>query len=305
VSFTNPSDPSSADAAAGFHYAFACGGGSLAGATYGTSGASASRQCTFDDDTGGPFTVRARIIDKDGGYSEKTTSVAVHNVAPQITSFSGTGYFRGPNAFLGSTASASTFSGAWTDPGGDTWTALVTWPDGSPLSQTLGGLTTRSFPAPQVGHTFASAGCKTSSLRVTDDDGASDTATTVVNVGTGVFQPPMTNQSVTDKLKNGQVLPVKVRFTDCSGAPLANLTPAIRLATGDLTPLSDDGSAPITVPTSVSGADTTGVMRSNGDGSYIYNMSVNVTLNKDYTILVYPYGTAQPQKLGHVIQATK
>ena len=305
VSFTNPSDPSGADTTAGFRYAFSCDNSSLAGATYGNSGLAASTQCTFNDDSGAPFTVRARIIDKDGGYREKTTSIAVQNVGPHITSFTGTNYFHGPNTFLGSTTSASTFSGAWTDPGSDTWTALITWADGNPLTQTLSGLTTRSFPSPSVGHTFASAGCKSSSLKVTDDDGASDIATTVVNVGTAVFQPPMTNQRVTDKLKNGQVLPVKVKFTDCNGTPLTNLNPAIRLAAGDLTPLSDDGTAPIIVPSSASGADTTGIMRSNGDGSYIYNMSVNVTLNKDYTVLVYPYGTGQPQRLGHVIQATK
>jgi hypothetical protein len=46
-------------------------------------------------------------------------------------------------------------------------------------------------------------------------------------------------------------------------------------------------------------------MRSNGDGSYIYNMQVNITLSTDYTVLVYPYGIANPQKLGHVVQATK
>jgi hypothetical protein len=114
----------------------------------------------------------------------------------------------------------------------------------------------------------------------------------------------MTNQPVTDKLKNGQVLPVKVKFTDCSGAPITNLTPAIRLVQGDATPQSDDTTATIT-PGSVSAADTLGVMRSNGDGSYIYNMSVNITLNKDYTVVVYPYGTDDPRRMGHVIQATK
>jgi hypothetical protein len=115
----------------------------------------------------------------------------------------------------------------------------------------------------------------------------------------------MTNQPVTDKLKNGQVLPVKVKFSDCNGAPLTNLAPEIRLIAGDLTPQSDDSTTAIT-PTSTSAADTTGVMRSNGDGSYIYNMNVNLTkLNTDYTIIVYPYGTGDPRKLGHVIQATK
>ena len=48
-------------------------------------------------------------------------------------------------------------------------------------------------------------------------------------------------------------------------------------------------------------------MRSNGDGSYIYNMSVaNMTLSTDYTLLVYPLGLGSPsQYLAHVIQTTK
>jgi len=60
-------------------------------------------------------------------------------------------------------------------------------------------------------------------------------------------------------------------------------------------------------PTSVSNADTTGVMRSSGsDGSYIYNMSVNLPkLNQPYTIIVYLYGGSSGPSLRHVIQATK
>jgi hypothetical protein len=303
VSFTNQFDPSSVDTATGFHYAFHCDGTPFTTApSYALSGTSASTSCPFNDDTGGPFTVRALIIDKDGGYTEKTTSVTVNNVAPHITSFTGTPYFYGPNSFVGNTTPSSTFSGAWTDPGTDTWTALLNYPDGSPLSQTLTNLTTRSFSG--VTHTFASAGCKSTSLKVTDDDGGYDTATTVTDVGTGSFLAPMTNQPVTDKLKNGQVLPVKVKFTDCSGAPLTNLQPAIRLLKGDLTPTYDDATDTIT-PASVSAADTTGFMRSMGDGSYIYNLSVNITTNTDYTVIVYPYGTSDPRKLAHVIQATK
>src|SRR5947208_1913719 len=81
VSFSNQHDPSSADTTAGFHYAYSCSNGDLSGATYGGSGTSASRQCTYDD---GPstHTVKARIIDKDGGYSEYTTEVTVNNVVP-------------------------------------------------------------------------------------------------------------------------------------------------------------------------------------------------------------------------------
>ena len=81
VSFTSQSDPSSADTTAGFHYAYDCADGDLNGATYAGSGTSASATCTYDD---GPssHTVKARIIDKDGGFSEYTTSVSVLNVPP-------------------------------------------------------------------------------------------------------------------------------------------------------------------------------------------------------------------------------
>src|SRR5207248_285241 len=62
VKFDNQHDPSSADTAAGFHYAFACDDGSLAASNYGNSGGSDSTQCTFADN--GTYPVRARIIDK-------------------------------------------------------------------------------------------------------------------------------------------------------------------------------------------------------------------------------------------------
>ena len=80
VSFTNQFDPSNADTTAGFHYAFSCANGSLAGATYAGSATSASTNCTFPDD--GTFTVKGRIIDKDDGFTEYTTVVSVTNVAP-------------------------------------------------------------------------------------------------------------------------------------------------------------------------------------------------------------------------------
>ncbi len=81
LSFSNPVDPSSADTSAGFHYAYNCDGGSLAGATYANSGTNVSTTCTYPD---GPsdHSVRAKIIDKDDSYSEYLTTVHVNNVAP-------------------------------------------------------------------------------------------------------------------------------------------------------------------------------------------------------------------------------
>src|SRR5439155_9492791 len=77
-------DPSSADTTAGFHYAYSCSNGSLTGTTYAsTAGSSDSKSCTFNDN--GTYTAKARIIDKDGGYSEYTTPVTVKNVPPTAT----------------------------------------------------------------------------------------------------------------------------------------------------------------------------------------------------------------------------
>jgi hypothetical protein len=248
-------------------------------------------------------TVSVKVTDKDGGATTKTFAVTVSNVGPKITSFGGSDYLAGANAYVGGGSATSTLTTQFTDPGADTWTTAFTFADGSPLTQSMGTFTPGGTN--QVTHTFASAGCKAASVKVTDKDGASDTASATVKVGSGAFQPPMTNQPVTDKLKNGQVLPVKVHLADCSGAALSTLSPSIRLLKGDLTPQNDDTLATITPP-SVSAADTTGVMRSQGNGDYIYNMSVNLPkLNSDYTVVVYPYGTTSPVQLGHVIQATK
>lgn len=76
VSLTKATDVSPVDALAGFTYAFACDGEHYADAT--TKGAAA---CAFDD---GPslHTVRAKVIDKDGGATEYETAVDARNVAP-------------------------------------------------------------------------------------------------------------------------------------------------------------------------------------------------------------------------------
>jgi PKD repeat protein len=263
------------------------------------TGSLGSASHTYADN--GTYTVSVTVTDKDGGKDTKTFQVAVANVKPTITSFTGTDYLAGANAFVGGGGIASTLTTKFTDPGADTWTGFFTYQDGSPLTETKSPFVTGQ----QVKHTFASPGCKSASVKVTDDDGGYDTASTTISVGTGAFQAPMTNQPVTDKLKNGQVLPVKVHVNDCSGAAATTLAPAIRLVKGDLTPQSDDSTTTIT-PASSSAADTTGVMRSSGGGDYIYNMQVNLaTLNTDYTVVVYPYGTGSTVELGHVIQATK
>jgi hypothetical protein len=86
-------------------------------------------------------------------------------------------------------------------------------------------------------------------------------------------------------VKAGNVVPVKVRVSDCNGNPVTNRKLEIRLVQGVLDPSdTSDGSAALVE--SVSNADTTGVMRVS-DSQYIYNLSTKgLTNNVDYTIVI-------------------
>ena len=79
LSLASPSDPSSVDTTAGFTYAFDCGDGS----GYSTFSTNANATCPTSDD--GPRSVRAKVMDKDGGTTAYSDTVAVKNVAPTAT----------------------------------------------------------------------------------------------------------------------------------------------------------------------------------------------------------------------------
>jgi hypothetical protein len=113
LSLTGAADVSAADNAAGFTYAFDCGGG------YGAFGGATTASCPTDDD--GMRTVKGKVRDKDGGESEYTALVAVTNAAPTVaitgapaTSPEGTAISLGSTVSDPSTAdTAAGFSYAW------------------------------------------------------------------------------------------------------------------------------------------------------------------------------------------------
>src|SRR5205085_1932588 len=74
--FSNPNDPSPADIAAGFSYAY-----SLDGTTF---TASAGSSASFDLNAG-TQTVYGRIYDKDGDYNQYSTEVTVNKATPVVT----------------------------------------------------------------------------------------------------------------------------------------------------------------------------------------------------------------------------
>ncbi len=136
VSFSGASDPSSDDTGAGFHYAFDCNGGSLAAATYATSGTGDSTSCAFADN--GSYIVSGKIVDKDNGATEYTTVVTVNNVAPTIAISGAT------NVNEGSPYSLTL--DAVTDPGTDTVASyIVHWGDGNTDSYSSNGVQTHTY----------------------------------------------------------------------------------------------------------------------------------------------------------------
>src|SRR5207302_1739578 len=142
LSLTGASDPSSADLAAGFTYAFDCGDGSGYGSFTSTNTAS----CPTNDN--GSRTVKGSVKDKDGGFTEYTTDVEVLNATPVVTAPSNQGSDEGE---------AHSFSlGSFSDAGvnDDPWSVSIDWGDSqsdsfSSASQgSLGSLT----------HTYADNG---------------------------------------------------------------------------------------------------------------------------------------------------
>lgn len=174
IAFSNAIDPSTADTAAGLHYAYSCTGAALDQATYASSGSAATTSCTFADD--GVYTVRGRIIDKDGGYKEYTTVVKVRNVAPSITA---AGSVVDENG-------VATVSGTITDPGvRDTFMVTVSWGDGtfSPHSFAAGTTTyTVTHQYLDDDPTATPSDTSTVMVSVVDKDGGKGSVTTGATV---------------------------------------------------------------------------------------------------------------------------
>ena len=108
-------------------------------------------------------TVKVRVSDKDGGFTEYTSMIQVLNAPPTV-------YITAANtAILGASFQGS---GSFIDAGDDTWTATIDYGDGTPMnSLALGVGGTFVFD-----HAYSTPGTYAIMVRVTDSDGATGLA---------------------------------------------------------------------------------------------------------------------------------
>jgi hypothetical protein len=162
---SNVTDPSTADATAGFTYAFACDG-----VNFGSYGPSSTVTCPAGDGPGS-VTIAAKAKDKDNGESAVVSSTfTVLNVAPSVDAGTATATID----------EGSTFSraGSFTDPGPDSWTATVDYGDGGgAVALSLAG--DKTF---NLSHTYTNDGVFTVTVTVNDDDGGSNSDQITVTV---------------------------------------------------------------------------------------------------------------------------
>lgn len=145
----------------------------------------------------------------------------------------------------------------------DTHAASIAW--GDDTSQAVDPATT-----PVTGsHVYTTAGSKTVSVSVTDDDGATGTASnsfTTLNTPSALMQP--VNASGTRSVfKLGSTIPLKITVTDCAGQQVSTLSPTVALYKLDSTA---DGSVS---EQAVDATPTNGKNMRWADTQYIYNLS--------------------------------
>src|SRR5262249_49556369 len=150
---TGGTDPSTVDVAAGLKYSFDFDNNGTFEITN-----SASPTASFTYATAGTYTARGRISDKDGGFTDYTTTVTVNPTAPTANA--------GP-ALSGNEGSPVSFQGSGTGTG-----LTYSW--------TFGDGTTGTGATPS--HTYADNGTYTATLTVTDSLGRPATATALATI---------------------------------------------------------------------------------------------------------------------------
>jgi DNA/RNA endonuclease G (NUC1) len=122
---------------------------------------------TFADN--GTFAVRLIAADQYGLADTTTTTVTIANVAPAVAPFAGATLYQGETF---------TRTVTFADPGADSFTAQVSWGDGTAGSVAI------SDTSIALSHLYTKAGANVVTVTVTDDDAGAGSASATVQVRT-------------------------------------------------------------------------------------------------------------------------
>jgi hypothetical protein len=227
LSFGPATDPSTPDTSAGFHYAYDCNNGPLTGANYANSATSNAVACTWT--AIGTYTVRGRIFDKDGGYTESTTVVTVTSQPPTVTFGTGT------TSIAEGTAAATQYPYSFTVGFGTTITA-ATAGCGS-LGTLVAGSVTFSNTAVNFKCTFnttdgTATSASTITANVTRNDGATASGSRSVAIANVAPTPTITAPSAGSFYTRGSTAMLTSTFVDPGGLGDKNWTCTINWGDG-------------------------------------------------------------------------
>jgi uncharacterized protein len=224
-------------------------------------------------------TVKVQVTDALGASSVAQATVNITNVAPTITSLTGSP----ASTFVGEPV---TFTGTATDPSGPDTAAGFTW-----AFDTGTGFV--AFGGNGFVTSFAACGSYTVTAKAKDKDGgiSAPFTSSPVRVNSAAFRQPI-DQDAVNLVTRGQVVPVKITV-GCNGF-LSGLQPLIAIRAGDYDPNVDADDPTYEVADSAGNADADGVMRE-ADGQYIYNLRVpTAAAGTLFTIAVRPFGGSAP-----------
>ncbi len=141
---------------------------------------------TYADNRSTPYTVTLTVTNAGSLSNVASTTATISNVAPSVSPISGATIVAG-QSFIS--------SGSFADPGQDTWTATVSYGDGSG-TQAL-ALSGKTF---QLSHLYGTAGTYSVTVTVTDDDGAPGVGQATVIVRSA--QPQQALQALITTIRN-------------------------------------------------------------------------------------------------------
>jgi PKD repeat protein len=238
--------------------------------TFGDGGTSTDESPTHTYADNSTFQACLTVTDDDGATDDVCHDVVVSNVAPSLTSSFSSSIDCRTNASL---------SLSFTDVGvnDNPWSVDIDWGDGSAATEfdasAQGGQPSKTY-------LYTTPGTYTVTVTVTDKDGGQDTDTHQVNVvqtyATALLAPfdgSSPSNLVTNTMKNGRVVPVKVKIYDeCALSYVTDPTAAVTIKVPYLSQTTSS-SDPVEIYADA-GASSAGTssFRWSTDGFWIYNL---------------------------------